>query len=184
MPLVASRVASVYAESLLGWGVDHACDDALYISLQKLENILRDSDVVAYVANPWIPSDLKANLLAQFVTEKSLEDPVKNFLMFVFYHRRGNLLLAIIDYFNHLYFKRRGTLAVHVTSSSVLSPKDKKALGDLMLTHSPGYHHVDIDVHEDPNILGGVIAETHNHRFDNSWNRRLSVLHYYLKETL
>ncbi|MEN6575767.1 MAG: ATP synthase F1 subunit delta [Phycisphaerales bacterium] len=167
----AAHITDTYSQSLLDLAVQLEVLDAVETDLEVISTLLTEQPALgAFLASPYFAEQAKRDLIRKVFTDR-LNRITFNFLSVVIDHGREALLSRIIDQF------RQSCRALHgykTVTATVARPLHKEQVArltqDLALAMSAK---VDLDVHVDPAILGGVILRYDDKMLDNSVRGRL-----------
>lgn len=168
----AARVAGIYAQTLLDLAKEAQTVGPVAADLDTLSTLLaRDPSFGTFLASPYFSEENKKDLLRK-VFAGNLQRLTLNFLLVMIDHGRGALLPLIVNRFTQLHRVYQGYETVEVTVAKPLDPpQQEKLLHDLAEALKTK---VDLDVHVDPAILGGVIIRYDENMLDNSIRGRLA----------
>lgn len=127
----------------------------------------------AFLSNPQVETKAKKELI-QKLFEGELSANVYNFLMLLVDKRRIGLLDAIEEIYRTLSYEARGILIADVTTA-VPAGKAQQAAIKAKLAQVTGKK-VELRLHEDKSILGGVVVKIGDRRIDGSVAGRLETL--------
>ena len=128
---------------------------------------------VAFLSNPQVETKAKKELI-QKLFEGELSANVYNFLMLLVDKRRIGLLDAIEKIYRELSNEARGILIADVTTSEPAGKAQQAAI-KAKLAQVTGKK-VELRLHEDKSILGGVVVKIGDRRIDGSVAGRLETL--------
>jgi F-type H+-transporting ATPase subunit delta len=168
----AARVADIYAQTLLDLAQQAETVGPVAADLDTLSTLLtQNPSFGAFLASPYFDEDTKKDLLRK-VWANRVQRLTLNFLLVMIDHGRGALLPLIVNRFTQLYRRYQGYETVEVTVAKPLDgPQREKLLRDLAEALQMK---VDLDVHVDPAILGGVVIRYNENMLDNSVRGRLA----------
>jgi F-type H+-transporting ATPase subunit delta len=168
----AARVADIYAQTLLDLAQEAQTVGPVAADLDAIATLLtQDPSFGAFLASPYFDEDTKKDLLRK-VLAGHVQRLTLNFLLVMIDHGRGTLLPLIVNRFTQLYRRYQGYETVEVTVAKPLDPSQReKLLRDLAAALKMK---VDLDVHIDPAILGGVVIRYNENMLDNSVRGRLA----------
>jgi F-type H+-transporting ATPase subunit delta len=144
---------------------------------KELRGVRRDLDSVpgiwGYFQNPEVErKDQKEILKRAFGGE--LRENVYNFLLLLVDKRRFGLFPVIVDQYVRMSNEARGIVIADVTSAGGLSEAEEKRLKDKL--ESISGKKVELRLHQDPSIIGGVIVKIGDKRIDGSVTGRLAAM--------
>ena len=128
---------------------------------------------IEFFSNPQVDPKLKKELL-QKCFKKELSKDVYHFLLLLVDKHRFVLFPAIVDEYRALSNEARGILIADVTTATAASKKQQKAIAD-KLEQITGKK-VELRLHEDKSLIGGVVVKIGDHRIDGSVAGRLETM--------
>lgn len=168
----AAHIADIYARSLLELAEQSRSVDAVANDLETVSTLLEQNpDFEAFLASPYFAEQTKRDLVRKVLTGK-LQALTLNFLSVMIDHDRGMFLPEIIGRYRQLYRVYQGYRTVEVT---VAQPMNDEQMEKLSRELAEALHaKVDLDVHVDPSIIGGVVIRYEDKMVDNSVKGRLA----------
>ena len=130
-------------------------------------------EAAAFLSNPQVETKAKKELLAKMFAGE-LSANVSNFLMLLVDKRRIALLAAIEDEYRGLSNEARGILIADVTTAAPVD--DAQASSIKTKLESITGKQVELRLHEDKDIIGGVVVKIGDRRIDGSVAGRLETL--------
>lgn len=127
----------------------------------------------AFLSNPQVETKAKKELLAKMFAGE-LSANVSNFLMLLVDKRRIALLAAIEDEYRGLSNEARGILIADVTTAEPAGEAQQQAIR-AKIAQVTGKK-VELRLHEDKDIIGGVVVKIGDRRIDGSVAGRLETL--------
>jgi len=168
----AAHIADIYARSLLELAEQSRSVDAVANDLEMVAMLLEQNpDFEAFLASPYFAEQTKRDLVRKVLTGK-LQALTLNFLSVMIDHDRGMFLPAIIGRYRQLYRVYQGYRTVEVTVAQPMSDEQAQKLSRELAEAMQAK--VDLDVHVDPSILGGVVIRYEDKMVDNSVKGRLA----------
>lgn len=128
---------------------------------------------VAFLSNPQVEAKAKKELI-QKIFEGELSANVYNFLMLLIDKRRIGLFDAIEDIYRELSNEARGILIADVTTAEPAGKTQQDAIKAKLMQVTG--KQVELRLHEDKSILGGVVVKIGDRRIDGSVAGRLETL--------
>lgn len=144
--------------------------DELKAAREGIESV---PQAIEFFSNPQIDPKLKKELL-QKCFKKELSKDVYHFLLLLVDKHRFVLFPAIVDEYRALSNEARGILIADVTTASAASKKQQKAIAD-KLEQVTGKK-VELRLHEDKPLIGGVVVKIGDRRIDGSVAGRLETM--------
>lgn len=168
---VATRIIETYAQSLLDLATKSGILDAVEEDLEAVGAMLeREPGFPAFLSSPYFAEQTKRDLVRKVLAGR-INNLTLNFLSVLIDHDRGAFLPEIIDRYTQLYRVHRGYQTVTAIVSHPLREDQKARLAEDLTAAM--HVKVDLDVHVDPSILGGIILRHGDKMLDNSVRGRL-----------
>ena len=168
------QLASKYATAIFEIARDEKNLDGYGKDLAKIRaDVFSIPEAVKFFQNPLVPQKAKKDLLARAVGNE-VSTTVMNFLMLLVDKKRIGVFNEIHDIFTSLKNKEQGILIADVTSAFPLTKKQQDALVR-KLTSLTG-RKIQVRIHRDESILGGLILKIGDKRIDGSAAGRLRGL--------
>jgi F-type H+-transporting ATPase subunit delta len=172
MPQGAS--ARRYAEAAFELAKKHNTLDRWLSDLKTAAGILADPQLLRTLENPKLPKARKrAQVDAAFPV--SLDPLVKNLLYMLVDRERIGVLAQLRDAFTELYNRDQGIVVAEVTTAVDLDSAEQQKV-EARLRQLTGAKRIDLRVHTDPRIIGGLIARVGDMLYDGSVRSRLNDL--------
>jgi F-type H+-transporting ATPase subunit delta len=167
----AAHIADIYARSLMDLAVQARLVEAVAADFDVVSTLLtQNPEFEAFLASPYFDEGTKRNLTRKILTGK-LQPLTLNFLSVMIDHNRGRFLPAIIGRYRQLYRVYQGYHTVDVT---VAQPMNEDEVGKLSRELAEAMNaKIDLNVHVDGAILGGLIIRYGDKMVDNSVKGRL-----------
>lgn len=174
---VARRYASaLYQEADHNGVVDDVDED-----VELLRTSLDDNrELSRFFESPVIPNDKKEAVIQSLLSDK-VAALTLNFLRLLVRKDREAMVAAILEQYHDLRDEQRGIVDVHARVAKSLSEDDREALTDTLETKTG--KSVRLHVHEEPDLIGGIIIRIGDHVFDGSVRNKLSSLRERMHET-
>ncbi len=168
----AAHIADIYARALMDLATQGKLVEAVAADLDTISTLLtQNPDFEAFLASPYFDEKTKRDLVRHILTGK-LQGLTLNFLLVMIDHNRGRFLPEIIGRYGQFYRLYQGYQPVDVTVAQPISKEEveklSKELAEAMNTK------IDLDIHIDPAILGGLIIRYGDKMVDNSVKGRLT----------
>lgn len=174
-------IARRYAQALLAL-VDSGKQDALSRDLKSLENMISESvDFQRFINNATLQRAAQVKALAALGAKAEFSPLMQNFLGTLAMKRRLAALPEIIAALKSALDARQGVATAEVTVAQALDAAQSKALQSA-LAKMLG-REVNLQVLEDPAIIGGLIVKVGSQLIDSSVKSRLERLHRALKSS-
>lgn len=168
----AARLAETYARSLLELAEQSQLVDDVETDLETLSALLaKEPGFHTFLASPYFAEQTKRDMVRR-TFEDTLHPVTLQFLFVAIDHNRGRLLPEIIERYRLLYRALRGYQTVTAVVARPLREEQKAKLSHDLAAAM--HAKVDLNVHVDPAILGGVILRYGDKMLDNSIRGRLA----------
>ena len=172
MPKGAS--ARRYAEAAFDLAKKQGQLDRWLSDLRTAAGILADPRLLMALENPKAPRAHKRQYVDSAFTV-SLDPMVRNLLYLLADRGRIGLIGRIADEFASLYNREMGIVVAEVTTAVNLSDAQRQKVQN-RLQQLTNAKQIDLRVHTDPRIIGGLIARVGDMLYDGSVRTRLSDL--------
>lgn len=171
----AGSVARRYAKALLLVGEKSGAGDTLGAELQSLAKAFRESrELRATVANPLFPAPKRRAILEQIAAALKLSANMRNFLLVLLEKGRLGVIPDIERAYQALHDEKVGQLRAKIISAKALPEAASTRIASA-LSQLTGKK-VLLETTQDPELLGGVVAQVGNLRFDSSLRSRLDTI--------
>jgi len=168
------EVAGVYAASLLELAVEADAASAVMEELDDLISYMdRDAEFAAFLESPVVDSDDRRASLERLFRDR-LSDLVLHTLLVLNDRGRSALLRYVHRRYRLLLEQRLGQVEVSVTSAEPLEPDLRRRL-KAALDRQLGKDTILVE-QVDPQIIGGLVIQRGDERYDASVARQLSRL--------
>jgi F-type H+-transporting ATPase subunit delta len=160
------KVAVVYAEALLAAAVDAGPVTELEEDIAQLNDLFhKDPDVWAFFKSPIIEVDGKLSLLSKTLKGK-VSDTLYSFLCVLCVRRRFELFPDIVEQVKTLLDHHLKRKRVQVFSAVALTPEHSAELQGALKKRLN--MDVVLEVHEKPDLIGGLVVRTGDLKEDSS----------------
>ena len=166
---MASRAAKRYAEAVLDLARERGTFDAWQRDIARLAELMTDRQAGPYFANPGVPEARKLALIDQVLADAQPE--AHNLARLLV--ERGRLADApqIARLYNDGLLAERGIAIAEVTTAEPLGPAEQAAVQE-QLARVVGKT-VELRLHVDESIIGGIIARVGDQLIDGSVTSQL-----------
>jgi F-type H+-transporting ATPase subunit delta len=141
--------------------------------LETAAAALGEGDAARLLANPAIPYDDRAEIVAQ-VLGKRVSEKARNLVLLLVRRGRSELLPRVATEYRRLYDRREGIVEATVISATELGEDELAAIRSRIGELTSGK--VEMTTSVDPSILGGVIIQLGDQLIDGSVRGRLERL--------
>ncbi|WP_263785378.1 ATP synthase F1 subunit delta [Salinibacter grassmerensis] len=174
---VTRRYAAALYEEADANGVLEAVDEDVRMLLENLDS---NPPLVRVFESPVIPQDKKDSIIRELLDDR-VEGLTMRFLRLLIRKDRETITENILDQYQSLRDEQRGIVDAEVTVARSLTDEDRTALVDV-LEEKTGKE-IRLHLHEDPDLVGGLVVRIGDRVFDASVRSQLSALHDRLRDT-
>jgi F-type H+-transporting ATPase subunit delta len=173
---VAERgpAARRYAQAVLDIARDNNTLDPWLNDLKVLNGVFGAPNVVAMLEDPKLTEEHQQQVVERLLDKGLVSELAMNLLMLLLRRNRLGLLPKIVERYQELYNKEKGIVVADVTSAVPLDEEHRKQVAD-QLSRITGKT-IELRMHHDPSILGGLITRIGDELIDASVATRLAEL--------
>ena len=170
-----------YARALFQTAQEQGCEDAVYDGLTRLAHnyLLAITQFNEVLADPIVEREEKVKLVEMAVGEP-LHDSLKQFIAFVADQKREDKMFLIAMKYMEMYREKHNILSTQVTTATELTEESYDKI-KAFIKQTFGAD-AEMEVHIDPNLIGGFILDIENTRMDASVAGQLNALKNKLKQ--
>jgi F-type H+-transporting ATPase subunit delta len=173
-------VADVYAQALFELAQESGQIDAVRQELDELVRLARsEQQLGAFFTSRALDDDRRKAIMEKTLRGR-VSDLVLNTLLVTYSHGRSGLLEALCRCYALRQEEAAGQVEATATSAVPLEEPQRRAVTELAARLSARKPLVDFRV--DPGVLGGLILQIGDIRYDNSLRRHLNVARHRLAE--
>ena len=162
-----------YAEAAFQIADQDGTLDAWLKDLQTAADLLGPEEVSRLLANPAVPSSVRADAV-QRALGTQVSDKARNLALLLVRRGRADLMPAVSSAYRALYEQRKGISRATVISAAALDASELAAIHQRLGQMTGGT--LEIEQQVDPAILGGVIVRLGDRMIDGSVRGRLERL--------
>ncbi|HEV2127481.1 MAG TPA: ATP synthase F1 subunit delta [Thermomicrobiales bacterium] len=174
---MASGAAKRYVQAIVEIARENGSFDAWKGDLERFEAIARDETVLAYLQNPSVQDARKKQAVDVVLTEAQPE--ARNLAHLLIERHRVDIIPEIVQGFDEALLAEQGIVLADVTTAEAIDPSMQEAvrerIGELVGKR------VQLRMHTDPDIIGGLIARIGDEVIDGSVQTRLRRMRARLK---
>jgi F-type H+-transporting ATPase subunit delta len=163
-----------YAQAVLDIAKDNNTLDRWLNDLKVMSGVFGAPNVVATLEDPKLTEADQKQVVGQLLQKGLVDDLAVNLLMLLLRRHRLASLPRILEIYQELYNKEKGVIVADVTSAVPLDDAHKQRVAD-QLSKITGKT-IELRVHHDPRILGGLITRIGDELIDASVATRLAEL--------
>lgn len=174
-------MAGRYATALFELALEEKALDAVKADLEKFDAVIAESaDLQRLVRSPVFGAEEQTKALSAVLAKMGIKGLAANFLRVIASNRRLFAVRDMIRGFRTLVAKHRGEVTADVTVAEKLNDKHLAALKSALKSVSG--KDVDLNVHVDPSIIGGLIVKLGSRMVDSSLRTKLNSIKFAMKE--
>lgn len=174
---MASGAARRYVQAIVEVARDQQSFDAWQQDLQRLGAIIEDPAVAAYLQNPSVQSAEKKKAVDIVLRDAQAES--RNLVHMLVERHRTGIISELVTLFDEAVLAEKGIVMADVTTAEPLDADAQHAVRE-RLSSIVGKG-VELRMHTDPEIIGGLIAQIGDEVIDGSVQTRLRRLRARLK---
>lgn len=175
-----SILAIRYANALIECAVETKALDKIEADVKDLSASLAGSqELQAMIRHPLLSRKNQESAMAAIATKGKFHKLTKQFLAVLSQNRRLAALPEILDALQVQMSERKGEMTAHVTTATVLTDKQSKALVTTLKKQLG--NDVTLDVKVDEDILGGMIVRVGSTMVDDSVKTKLERMTRFMK---
>ncbi|MBF6613906.1 MAG: F0F1 ATP synthase subunit delta [Chloroflexi bacterium] len=163
-----------YAQAVFDIAKDTNTLDQWLSDLKVLDGIFGGQNAVSALEDPRVTEPEQRRTITELVSKGVVSQISLNMLMLLLHRRRLNLLPRIVEAYQAMYNKEKGIIIADVTTAVPLDEAHQKRVADRLSTITG--KSVELHVHEDPRMLGGIITRIGDELIDASLATRLAEL--------
>jgi F-type H+-transporting ATPase subunit delta len=173
---VALRGAAArrYALAVFDLAKEAGTLDRWLADLKTLDSLFGSEQAVAMLEDPKITRDAQNKIVDDLISKVQIEPLVGNFIKLLVQRGRLASLPRIVEIFGEMYNREKGIVIADVTTAVPLDEAHRQEVAD-RLAKITGKT-VEIRMHTDPNILGGIITRIGDELLDSSVASQLAQL--------
>ncbi|RAI39731.1 F0F1 ATP synthase subunit delta [Rhodoplanes roseus] len=179
-PIVAG-MAGRYATALFELARDAGTLDAVASDLGRFEALLADSpDLLRLVRSPAFSAEEQSRAVTAVLAKAKIEGTAANFLRLVATNRRLFGVRDMIRDFRELLAQHKGEITALVTVAEPLADAHKAEIKKAL--DAVTGKNVQVEVHVDPAIIGGLVVKVGSRMVDGSLRTKLNAIKHAMKE--
>lgn len=172
---MAKLVSSTYGDALFALALEEDKLDTFCAEVEAAREIfLQNEELLKLLNHPKIVKDEKIAVVENIFRDRVSEEML-GFFHIVVTKDRYNDIPAIFDYFLRKVKEYKGIGTARVTSAIELSPEQKAAIKDRLLTITD-YRSFEMEYQVDPGILGGLVIRIDDRVVDSSLKTQIGTL--------
>jgi len=148
--------------------------DQWLADLKTLSNLFGSDEAVAMLEDPKVTRDAQNKIIDDMISRVKVGPLASNFVKLLVQRDRLASLPRITEIFGEMYNREKGIVIADVTTAVPLDEAHRKEVAD-RIARMTGKT-VELRMHTDPNILGGIITRIGDELIDASVASRLAQL--------
>ncbi|MCC7023880.1 MAG: ATP synthase F1 subunit delta [Thermomicrobiales bacterium] len=170
---MASSAAKRYAQALFSLGKERNTLDAWQSDLALLASLARDASIATYLDNPSITAEQKMAVLNSALDNR-VQPETRNLARILIERDRTDAIPEIRDLFDAQVRADRGIIIANITTAEPLTDAEQDVIRD-RLAEMTGAK-VQLAMHVDPDIIGGIIIRIGDQVIDGSVRNKLEKM--------
>jgi F-type H+-transporting ATPase subunit delta len=170
---LASSAAKRYAQALFSLGKEQGTLDAWQSDLALLTTFARDDGIAAYLTNPSVTADKKLATL-ETAFDASVQPETRNLARMLVERRRTELIPEIREIFDDQVRAERGITVADVTTAEPLTDDEREFVRQKLASMTGNT--IELALHVDPEIIGGIIVRIGDQVIDGSVRNKLEKM--------
>ena len=170
-----SEVANRYASAIYDLAAESNQQEKVFAELRTVsEVILSNPEIKEFFASNLVPAEKKKQAIKKSFEDQKASDELINLLLVLAEKSRLSLFDQILYAYEQKSDQAHGVTRGVVRSATILSPEERKKIEDKVceVTNKK----VILTYKEDPEIIGGLVAEVEGFRFDDTLQNHLRRL--------
>ena len=164
-----------YAQAVMDLAkLDNSLDKWLS-DLKAINAVFGTDRAVEALEDPRLTHEAQQETIERLVPKEVTNPLARNFLLLLVRRQRLALLPRIVEVFQEMYNKERGIVVADVTTAVPLDEAHQRQVAE-QLSGITGGKTVQLRLHTDPSILGGMVARIGDELLDASVASRLAML--------
>ncbi len=164
-----------YAQAVLDLAKQDNSLDRWLSDLTAINAVFGTERAVEALEDPRLTDEAQQEMIARLLPKEVANPLARNFLLLLVRRQRLSLLPRIVEVFQEMYNKERGIVVAEVTTAVPLDEAHQRQVAQ-QLSSITGGKTVQLRLHTDPNILGGMVARIGDELLDASVATRLATL--------
>ncbi len=164
-----------YAQAIFDLAKANGSLDRWLSDLKVINGVFGTERAVSALENPKLTEADQRKIVNDLIPKQLLEPLSTNLLLLLIKRDRLGLLPRIMEIYQGMYNKEQGIVVADVTTAVPLDETHKQRVAE-QLSALTGGKTVELRMHQDPSILGGIIARVGDELLDASVASRLAGL--------
>lgn len=168
-------LAARYSKALFELAKETNEQDKIFSEIRALADVLdKNPELKSFLTSPLVKADKKESALQAALENSGLSEKTKNFLYLLASNNRLGIFSEIVSAFQLEADESHGVTRGQVNSATVLNSSEREAV-EKTVSQITGKR-VILSYHEDPSLIGGVVAKVGSFTFDDSLSSHLTRL--------
>jgi F-type H+-transporting ATPase subunit delta len=174
-------MAGRYANALFELALEQDAVDTTKVNLDRFDALVAEvADLARLLRSPVISADDQARALSAVLDGAGIDGLAANFLKLVATNRRLFAALDMVQAYRALVARHRGEVTAEVTMADRPSEAQLAAIKDALTAVTK--KDVQVKVHIDPSIIGGLVVKLGSRMVDSSLRTKLNAIKLAMKE--
>jgi len=170
-----SELAARYAKSLYDVAAEKNSADRVFNELRGLQQAFeKDKHVEEFLNSPVLKSEDKEKALKEALKNGGLSEETNSLVLLLAKKGRLPIFPEVVEAFQARADEAHGVTRGTVRSAIVLSPEERQRIEKTVSNYTK--KQVILTYKEDPNVIGGLIAEVGSYTFDDTLKSHLRRL--------
>jgi F-type H+-transporting ATPase subunit delta len=156
-----------YAKALYQLAAEQNQQDQVFVQIRTIAEVIRgDKSIAEFLSSPLVRPMEKEKTFEGAFKSVAVSDLVKNFVFLLARKQRLGVFDDIVSVFQNLSDQKHGMVRGTVRSTTVLTPEERVRIEQTVnrVTKKQSL----LTYKEDPQLLGGMVAEVGSYTFDDS----------------
>lgn len=173
--MTATReIAERYAEALYQAASEAKVQDKVLLDLRALSEVFKDESSRHFVESPLVRAEDREAAFRLALKNSGCDSLTESFVLLLAKRNRLKLFLAIVECYQAAADQAHGVTRGTVRSASPLGPEQRKRIEKTVAEVTK--KQVILTYKEDPQLIGGLIAEVGSYTFDDTLSAHLNRL--------
>ncbi len=164
-----------YAQAILDLAKRDNSLDLWLSDLKVLNGVFGTAGAVNALENPKLTEEARQAFVERLIPKDTVQALARNFMLLLIRRERVELLPRVLDIFQTMYNNEKGIVIADVVTAVPLDEAQKQRV-QTQLAQITGGKQIELRLHEDPRILGGMVARIGDELLDASVATRLARL--------
>ena len=174
---MASGAAKRYVQAVVEIARENGSFDAWQRDLERLEAVAQDEAVLTFLKNPSVQDARKKQAIDVVLTDAQPE--ARNLAHLLIERHRVDIIPELVEGFSEAVLAEQGIVLADVTTAEAIDPSMQEAVRE-RIGEIVGKR-VQLRMHTDPELIGGLVAQIGDEVIDGSVQTRLRRLRTRLK---